>query len=86
MLMPNESVVARALHRYRVHEARMLQDPADDEIRERFMDAAYTLCVLMGQRTALEAVRLAERCMAAARNRRQRPSARTRSSRAGARR
>ncbi|MER7661843.1 MULTISPECIES: DUF5133 domain-containing protein [unclassified Streptomyces] len=58
--MPNEPVVAELLSNYRLQERRMLRNPADAEISASFRDAATTLCVLMGRRTALEAVRLAE--------------------------
>ncbi len=60
MLMPSEPVVAELLSNYRLQERRMLRDPANAEIAAGFRDAAATLCVIMGRRTALEAVRLAE--------------------------
>ncbi|HET6357396.1 DUF5133 domain-containing protein [Streptomyces sp.] len=69
MLMPNETVITDVLRSYRLQESRMLRDPSDPESRARFQDAAYTLCVLMGRRTPLEAARLAERHLAALRDR-----------------
>ncbi|UNM13092.1 DUF5133 domain-containing protein [Streptomyces formicae] len=60
MLMPNHSEVAEVLSNYRRQERRMLHDPADPEISACFRDTAYTLCVLMDRRTALEAVCRAE--------------------------
>ncbi|MFF8847659.1 DUF5133 domain-containing protein [Streptomyces sp. NPDC015127] len=62
--MPSKSALARALRRYRVHEAGMLREPSSPAARARFQDSAYTLCILMGRRTALEAVRAAERYLA----------------------
>ncbi|MFE7775220.1 DUF5133 domain-containing protein [Streptomyces sp. NPDC057445] len=67
--MPNEDEVAELLSNYRIQERRMLRDPADPEISARFRDTAYTLCVLMGRRTALEAVHRAERYLASVRAR-----------------
>ncbi|MER6996163.1 DUF5133 domain-containing protein [Streptomyces sp. NPDC000410] len=60
MLMPSASEVTKVLRRYRRQECRMLRDPANPKISASFRDTAYTLCVLMDRRTALEAVWRAE--------------------------
>ncbi|MFE4534588.1 DUF5133 domain-containing protein [Streptomyces scopuliridis] len=60
MLLPDRHLVADLLARYRAWERLVLADPLDEEIRGRFEDVAYTLCVLMGQRTAREAIWQAE--------------------------
>ncbi|WTR52213.1 DUF5133 domain-containing protein [Streptomyces sp. NBC_00134] len=60
MLMPRETDVARHLASYRAGERRLLAVPADLRARERFEDAAYTLCVLMGTRCGREAADTAE--------------------------
>ncbi|MFD7444764.1 DUF5133 domain-containing protein [Streptomyces sp. NPDC059909] len=56
MLMPNAMVVAEVLSRYRRAQARMLRDPRNPAHRRQLEDAAYTLSVLMGQRTVRTAV------------------------------
>ncbi|WP_405810176.1 DUF5133 domain-containing protein [Streptomyces sp. NBC_00210] len=64
MLMPDLAVVATLMARYRAHEHHFLATPHDRDARMRFEDTAYTLCVLMGERTAREAVLAAERYVA----------------------
>ncbi|WP_338899850.1 DUF5133 domain-containing protein [Streptomyces sp. TG1A-60] len=61
MLLPAKNEVARHLRRYRAWERVMLASPADRAAREHFEDSGYTLCVLMGERCAREAVAAAER-------------------------
>ncbi|MET7617836.1 DUF5133 domain-containing protein [Streptomyces sp. NPDC005408] len=61
MLMPDTAVIARLMARYRAHEHHFLRAPHDHSARMRFEDTAYTLCVLMGERNAREAVLAAER-------------------------
>jgi hypothetical protein len=60
MLLPDRHLVADLLSRYRAWERLVLADPLDTTTRSRFEDVAYTLCVLMGQRTAREAIVKAE--------------------------
>ncbi|WP_329454257.1 DUF5133 domain-containing protein [Streptomyces sp. NBC_01497] len=60
MLLPDRHLVADLLGRYRAWERLVLADPYDETTRRRFEDVAYTLCVLMGQRTAREAILKAE--------------------------
>lgn len=61
MLLPDRKVVDRLLRHYRTQERVVLARPCDLSVRRRFEDTAYTLCVLMGERTAREAVHAAER-------------------------
>ncbi|GGT78947.1 DUF5133 domain-containing protein [Streptomyces lateritius] len=61
MLLPDRNTVDRLLRHYRAQERVVLARPCDLSIRRRFEDTAYTLCVLMGERTAREAVHAAER-------------------------
>ncbi|MER5708657.1 DUF5133 domain-containing protein [Streptomyces sp. NPDC042898] len=61
MLLPDTNTVDRLLRHYRTQERSVLDSPCDLSVRRRFEDTAYTLCVLMGERTAQEAVRAAER-------------------------
>ncbi|MFD9219054.1 DUF5133 domain-containing protein [Streptomyces sp. NPDC060064] len=67
MLMPDAGVIAGLMARYRAQERRVLVAPHDPRARSRFEDTVYTLCVLMGRRTAAEAVIAAERYIAQAR-------------------
>ncbi|WP_344274954.1 DUF5133 domain-containing protein [Streptomyces hebeiensis] len=60
MLLPDRHLVDDLLGRYRSWERLVLADPLDEPTRRRFEDVAYTLCVLMGQRTAREAIWQAE--------------------------
>ncbi|MEV7085357.1 DUF5133 domain-containing protein [Streptomyces sp. NPDC093085] len=60
MLLPDRHLVAELLARYRAWERLVLADPLDETTRGRFEDVAYTLCVLMGERTAREAIWQAE--------------------------
>ncbi|MFE4057898.1 DUF5133 domain-containing protein [Streptomyces sp. NPDC059096] len=60
MLLPDRHLVADLLARYRAWERLVLAEPLDETTRRRFEDVAYTLCVLMGQRTAREAIWQAE--------------------------
>ncbi|MEU0371689.1 DUF5133 domain-containing protein [Streptomyces sp. NPDC006283] len=73
MLMPDTSVITRLIARYRAQEHYVLSAPHDDSARRRFEDTAYTLCVLMCERTAREAVLAAEHYV----HRRLRPAATT---------
>ncbi|MFF3246719.1 DUF5133 domain-containing protein [Streptomyces sp. NPDC002870] len=59
--MPDAAVIARVMARYRAQEHLVLAAPHDPIARRRFEDTAYTLCVLMGERTAREAMLAAER-------------------------
>jgi hypothetical protein len=61
MLLPDADVIARLMARYRAQEHLVLAAPHDPAVRSRFEDTAYTLCVLMGERTAREAMLAAER-------------------------
>ncbi|MFF0474890.1 DUF5133 domain-containing protein [Streptomyces sp. NPDC004284] len=61
MLLPDRNTVDRLLRHFRAQERTVLDRPHDLPARRRFEDTAYTLCVLMGERTAREAVRAAER-------------------------
>ncbi|MEU9292256.1 DUF5133 domain-containing protein [Streptomyces sp. NPDC048266] len=67
MLLPDRNTVARLLRHYRAQERTVLARPCDLSARRRFEDTAYTLCVLMGERTAREAVQAAERHVAGSR-------------------
>ncbi|WP_405793235.1 DUF5133 domain-containing protein [Streptomyces sp. NBC_01506] len=60
MLLPDKARLAQLLRRYRTWEQLVLQEPHNSVRRRRLDDAAYTLCVLMGHRTAHEAIRAAE--------------------------
>ncbi|MFI8962816.1 DUF5133 domain-containing protein [Streptomyces sp. NPDC053493] len=60
MLLPDRKTIDRLLRNYRTQERLVLSRPHDPSARRRFEDTAYTLCVLMGKRTAVEAVRAAE--------------------------
>ncbi|MHB6905983.1 DUF5133 domain-containing protein [Streptomyces sp. CB02959] len=64
MLLPDKSVLAALLRRYRVWEQVVLADPHDPAALRRLEDLAYTLCVLMGRRTVHEAIIEAERYLA----------------------
>ncbi|MGP4010838.1 DUF5133 domain-containing protein [Streptomyces sp. 4N124] len=66
MLMPHVRTVAAALHAYRSAWTGLLRDPASPHSYRRLDDAAYTLCVLMGQRNAADAAAKAERFLARA--------------------
>jgi hypothetical protein len=67
MLMPDADVIAGLMARYRAQEHLVLAAPHDPAVRSRFEDTAYTLCVLMGERTACEAMLAAERYVGRAR-------------------
>jgi hypothetical protein len=67
MLLPDRNTIDRLLRYYRAQERAVLARPSDLAIRRRFEDTAYTLCVLMGERTAREAVHAAERYVGKAR-------------------
>ncbi|MCX4825351.1 DUF5133 domain-containing protein [Streptomyces sp. NBC_01142] len=60
MLLPDKAVLAAVLHRYRAWELLVLAEPENLARRRRLEDLTYTLCVLMGQRTAHEAILAAE--------------------------
>ncbi|MFI6079781.1 DUF5133 domain-containing protein [Streptomyces sp. NPDC051217] len=60
MLLPDKAGLAQLLRRYRTWEQLVLQEPHNPVRRRRLDDVAYTLCVLMGHRTAHEAIRAAE--------------------------
>ncbi len=64
MLLPDKTVLASLLRRYRVWERLSLAEPHDPARRRRLEDVAYTLCVLMGRRTAREAIIAAENYLA----------------------
>ncbi|MFB7542318.1 DUF5133 domain-containing protein [Streptomyces zaomyceticus] len=64
MLLPDRNTVDRLLRHYRAQERTVLARPCDLSARRRFEDTAYTLCVLMGERTAREAVHAAEHYVA----------------------
>ncbi|MFI8828702.1 DUF5133 domain-containing protein [Streptomyces sp. NPDC053431] len=64
MLLPDRNTIDRLLRCYRSQERLVLARPYDLSARRRFEDTAYTLCVLMGKRTAREAVGAAERYVA----------------------
>ncbi|MEU9373054.1 DUF5133 domain-containing protein [Streptomyces sp. NPDC048255] len=64
-LLPSLTRASDALDRFRTSLARLHAAPADPEARRSLDDAAYTLCVLMGRRTAHEAMRAAEEYVAA---------------------
>ncbi|MFC4607439.1 DUF5133 domain-containing protein [Streptomyces maoxianensis] len=59
--MPDADVIAGVMARYRAQERLVLAAPHDPLARRRFEDTAYTLCVLMGERTAREAMLAAQR-------------------------
>ncbi|MBD0742788.1 DUF5133 domain-containing protein [Streptomyces sp. CBMA152] len=61
MLLPDKIILARLLFHYRAQERSVLANPHEASLRRRFEDTAYTLCVLMGERTAREAATAAER-------------------------
>lgn len=67
MLLPDRNTVDRLLRHYRAQERTVLDRPCDLSARRRFEDTAYTLCVLMGERTAREAADAAERFVAGGR-------------------
>ncbi|MEV6651895.1 DUF5133 domain-containing protein [Streptomyces sp. NPDC051219] len=60
MLLPDKALLAALLRRYRVWERLVLAEPRDLTRRRRLEDIAYTLCVLMGKRTARDAIAEAE--------------------------
>ncbi|MEV8347676.1 DUF5133 domain-containing protein [Streptomyces niveus] len=60
MLLPDKAGLAQLLRRYRTWEQLVLQEPHNSLRRRRLDDVAYTLCVLMGHRTAHDAIRAAE--------------------------
>ncbi|MFF2655611.1 DUF5133 domain-containing protein [Streptomyces sp. NPDC058045] len=67
MLLPGRAQVARLLRRYRRWERLLMAAPHNEAVRRHLEDTAYTLCILMGRRTAPEAVRAAEEYLAATR-------------------
>ncbi|MER6098025.1 DUF5133 domain-containing protein [Streptomyces sp. NPDC001728] len=73
MLLPDRNTVDRLLRHYRDQERTVLARPCDLSARRRFEDTAYTLCVLMGERTARDAVHAAERHLAGTHPRTRRP-------------
>ncbi|MEX0168352.1 DUF5133 domain-containing protein [Streptomyces sp. LMG1-1-1.1] len=75
MLLPDINTVDRLLRHYRAQEQTVLASPCDPSARRRFEDTAYTLCVLMGERTAHEAVHAAERYVTRLRPTAPRPTA-----------
>ncbi|WP_406384991.1 DUF5133 domain-containing protein [Streptomyces sp. NBC_01618] len=60
MLLPDKSLVDSLLRRYRAWEVVVLAEPHDLASRRHLEDVAYTLCVLMGQRTTRDAITEAE--------------------------
>ncbi|MFF4185002.1 DUF5133 domain-containing protein [Streptomyces sp. NPDC001691] len=66
MLLPDKVTLARLLAHYREQERLVLANPHVPSLRRTFEDTAYTLCVLMGERTAHRAIRAAERYLGGA--------------------
>ncbi|MGW5423681.1 DUF5133 domain-containing protein [Streptomyces sp. NPDC003943] len=64
MLLPDRTTIDRLLRTFRAQERLVLTTPYDLAARRRFEDTAYTLCVLMGERSARQAVHAAERYVA----------------------
>ncbi|MER6104078.1 DUF5133 domain-containing protein [Streptomyces sp. NPDC001832] len=60
MLLPDKSLVDSLLRRYRAWEVVVQAEPHDLAGRRHLEDVAYTLCVLMGQRTTRDAIAEAE--------------------------
>ncbi|WP_405708841.1 MULTISPECIES: DUF5133 domain-containing protein [unclassified Streptomyces] len=61
MLLPDKSMVVSLLRRFRAWEVVLLAEPHDlAKGCRRLADVAYTLCVLMGQRTTRDAISEAE--------------------------
>ncbi|NUK02662.1 DUF5133 domain-containing protein [Streptomyces lunaelactis] len=60
LLLPDKALLAGLLQRYRAWERLVLAQPNNLARRRRLEDLAYTLCVLMGRRTAREAIIAAE--------------------------
>ncbi|MFG3280619.1 DUF5133 domain-containing protein [Streptomyces sp. NPDC048111] len=67
MLSPHWYVVHELLSLLRSRERRVARSPRDPGARQARDDAAYTLCVLMGERSAATAVEAAERYLATCR-------------------
>ncbi|WP_415952833.1 DUF5133 domain-containing protein [Streptomyces sp. KLOTTS4A1] len=61
MLLPDKTEVARQLARFRIWERTVRAAPADRVARRNFEDCGYTLCILMGERSARDAADAAER-------------------------
>ncbi|MCT9092451.1 DUF5133 domain-containing protein [Streptomyces sp. ASQP_92] len=61
MLLPDKAALARLLTRYRTQERSVLAQPHRADLHRALEDTAYTLCVLMDERTVQAAVRAAER-------------------------
>ncbi|MCX4825926.1 DUF5133 domain-containing protein [Streptomyces sp. NBC_01142] len=70
LLLPDRNEVIRLLARYRAQERLVLAYPGDPEAWNNLESTTYTLCVLMGERTASAAVLAAERYTARPRLRR----------------
>ncbi|MFJ4776024.1 DUF5133 domain-containing protein [Streptomyces sp. NPDC088762] len=64
-LLPSPPVLRRHLDHLRAARRRTLAAPEDPALRTELEDAAYRLCVLMGQRSAHGAVLAAEEVVAA---------------------
>ncbi|MFD6227652.1 DUF5133 domain-containing protein [Streptomyces sp. NPDC060232] len=64
-LLPSPDVLRRHLNHLRAMRRRTLAAPHDPALRAALEDAAYTLCVLMGQRGAHSALMAAEERVAA---------------------
>ncbi|MFI6684217.1 DUF5133 domain-containing protein [Streptomyces sp. NPDC050485] len=64
MLSPHWYVVHQLLVVLRTRERRAAQSPSDPGARQARDDAAYTLCILMGERAVPAAVEAAERYLA----------------------
>ncbi|MFG2720228.1 DUF5133 domain-containing protein [Streptomyces sp. NPDC048416] len=67
MLSPHWYVVHELLALLRSRERRAARAPLDTGARQARDDAAYTLCVLMGERSMAAAVSAAERYLARSR-------------------
>lgn len=63
-LLPGTGRAAAALDQFRRSRILLQAVPADPDARRSLDDAAYTLCVLMGRRTAHEAMLAAEEYVA----------------------
>ncbi|MFI6055851.1 DUF5133 domain-containing protein [Streptomyces violascens] len=64
--MPDKVTLARLLAHYRAHGRLVLVHPDAVRLRGTSEDAAYTLCPPMGERTAYQAIRAAERYLGGA--------------------
>ncbi|MFF3212931.1 DUF5133 domain-containing protein [Streptomyces sp. NPDC002886] len=61
---PEPEVLRRHVNRLRAVRRRVLADPGDASVRSELEEAAYTLCVVMGRRSAHGALLAAEELIA----------------------